>query len=84
MKKQPTAKEVYAALGGTLDPKRMARPKSKAQLDKRDRRLLHRVRAAAEHALHRQARGHSDGWQRLRDALDKADDEMGAVEDFKP
>jgi hypothetical protein len=62
----------------------LARPKSKAQLDKRDRRLLHKVRVAAEFALRRQARGHSDGWQRLRDALDTADDEMGAMEDFKP
>jgi len=58
--------------------------RSKAQLDKRDRRLLHKVRVAAEHALQRAARGHNDGWQRLRDALDKADDELGALEDFKP
>jgi hypothetical protein len=58
--------------------------KSKAQLDKRDRRLLHKIRAAAEHALHRAAHGHNDGWQPLRDALEKAEDEMGPIEDFEP
>jgi hypothetical protein len=58
--------------------------KSTKQLDKRDRRLLHKIRAAAEHALQRASRGHNDGWQKLRDALDKAEDELGAIEDFKP
>ncbi len=54
------------------------------QLDKRDRRLLHQVRVAAENALERSRQGHNDGWQPLRDALDKAEDEMGSVEDFAP
>jgi hypothetical protein len=54
------------------------------QFNKRDRRLLHKIRVAAENALARAARGHNDSWQPLRDALDKADDELGAIEDFKP
>jgi hypothetical protein len=58
--------------------------KSTKQLDKRDSRLLHKIRAAAEHALQRARLGHNDGWQKLRDALDKAEDELGAIEDFKP
>jgi hypothetical protein len=62
----------------------MSRLKSERQLDKRDRRLLHKIRAAAEHALQRASRGHNDGWQKLRDALNKADDELGPIEDFEP
>lgn len=54
------------------------------RLDKRDRRLLHNIRVKATFALDRANWGHNDGWQPLRDALDKAEDEMGAVEDFKP
>lgn len=56
--------------------------KTAKQLDKRDRRLLHAIRKAADNALHKAARGHNDGWNQLRDALDKAEDEMGAIEDF--
>jgi hypothetical protein len=34
--------------------------------------------------MERQAHGHTDGWQRLREWLDKADDEIGVSEDFQP
>jgi hypothetical protein len=55
---------------------------TKKQLDLRDRRLLHAIRVKAEHALERAHAGHNDGWQALRDALEKADDEMGPSGDY--
>ena len=58
--------------------------KTEKQLNKRDRKLLHDIRVKAEIAFDRQRYGHSNGWQSLRDALDKADDEMGPIEDFIP
>lgn len=60
----------------------IGRSRSKAFLDKRDRRLLHKVRVTAEHALERARFGHNDGWQQLQNALDKASDGMGVPEDF--
>lgn len=57
--------------------------KTKASLDRRDRRLLHAIRIAAEDALFKASHGHTDGWKPLRDALDKANDEMGEAEDFE-
>jgi hypothetical protein len=63
---------------------RKIRHKSQKQLDYRDRNILHRIRVAAEVAMERQAHGHTDGWQRLREWLDKADDEIGVSEDFQP
>jgi hypothetical protein len=58
--------------------------RTEKQLNKRDRKLLHAIRVKAEIAFQRAKFGHSDGWQPLRDALDKADDEMGPIEDFIP
>jgi hypothetical protein len=58
--------------------------RSKENLDKRDRRVLHAVRVAAQNAIERARLGHNDGWQPLQDALDTADDELGVIEDFEP
>lgn len=58
--------------------------KTEKQLNKRDRKLLHDIRVKAEIAFDRARFGHNNGWQPLRDALDKADDEIGPIEDFKP
>lgn len=57
--------------------------KTKKALDRRDRRLLHALRVAATEAMWQQAHGHANGWDKLQKALDKADDEMGPVEDFE-
>ena len=54
------------------------------QLDRRDRRLLKEIWICAELALSKQGHGHSDCWQKLRDALNKANDEIGDCEDFQP
>ncbi len=59
-----------------------SRSRSKAFLDKRDRKLLHKIRLAAEHALERARFGHNDGWQKLQNALDRATDNMGDIDEF--
>lgn len=57
--------------------------KTNKSLDKRDRRLLHAVWLATTNALFRQAHGHTDGWDAVQKALDKAEDELGSPEEFE-
>jgi hypothetical protein len=58
--------------------------KTKKQLDKRDRKLLHKIWLTVTWAIEKQSQGHSDGWDDVQKALDKAVDEMGDPEDFRP
>ena len=57
--------------------------KTAKALDRRDRKLLHAIRVAAEEALNEMSFGHTFMLDELRKALDKADDEMGPYEDFE-
>ena len=57
--------------------------KSKEALDRRDRRLMHKIWQAAVDAIEAQKQGHTHKWQALQDALDKAEDEMGPPEEYE-
>ena len=58
--------------------------KSEKALDKRDKRLMHKIWFAAAAALEAQRKGHSHKWQALQDAMDAAEDEMGPVSEYDP
>ena len=54
-----------------------------ARLDQRDRKLLRDIWLATTNALFKQAHGHTDGWDAVQKALDKAEDIMGEPEDYE-
>lgn len=60
----------------------MGKAKYPPALDRRDKRLMHKIWLAVTEALERQRRGHTDGWAKVQEALDNAEDEMGPPEEY--
>lgn len=58
-------------------------PKTEEALDRRDRRLMHRIWLAAVEALEAARQGHNDKWRALQNALEKAEDEIGPPEEYE-